>query len=217
MRSATGGLADTIEDGKTGFLFSDFSASGLYGACRRAFEAYADQATLGSTREAAMLCRFDWSTAAEQYEALYCRSLELPRALRSRPSEQRCTGRFARRPRREGAIPCPGERTTEGAIERYLEKLHATWDVEERDHLLHLVVEAESRMGISRERFENGERQVVEGRQRVDKQRALVAQLPIERRAISPVTQFLQTLEATQLLLEARLQALSERRERASL
>ena len=39
---ATGGLADTIEDGETGFLFSDLSGEGLFAACRRAFEAFDD-------------------------------------------------------------------------------------------------------------------------------------------------------------------------------
>ena len=33
---ATGGLADTIEDGETGFLFSQFSARSLLAACGRA-------------------------------------------------------------------------------------------------------------------------------------------------------------------------------------
>ena len=42
----TGGLADTIADGETGFLFSDLSAEGLFGACRRAFEAFDDNAVL---------------------------------------------------------------------------------------------------------------------------------------------------------------------------
>ena len=165
---ATGGLADTIEDGKTGFLFSDFSASGLYGACRRAFEAYADKAMLRTMREAAMSRRFDWSAAAEQYEALYCRSLELPRGLRSRPSA-RCAGCI-----NEGATHSPGKPTTEGAVERHLEKLRATRDAEEH----HLVAEAELRMGIGHERCENGDSHVVEGRHRIEKQRAPPSSAP---------------------------------------
>jgi starch synthase len=31
----TGGLADTIQDGETGFLFSELSGEGLFAACRR--------------------------------------------------------------------------------------------------------------------------------------------------------------------------------------
>ena len=86
---ATGGLADTIEDGRTGFLFPDFSPNGLYGACRRAFDAFADKALLEDMREAAMSRRFGWSAAAERYEALYGRALRLPHAMRSRPSARR--------------------------------------------------------------------------------------------------------------------------------
>lgn len=68
---ATGGLADTIEDGTTGFLFSDFSAEGLHAACRRAFEVFADARMLNEMRQTAMSRRFDWSVAAEHYDALY--------------------------------------------------------------------------------------------------------------------------------------------------
>src|SRR6201995_2981653 len=38
----TGGLADTIQDGEPGFLFSELSGEGLFGACRRALEACDD-------------------------------------------------------------------------------------------------------------------------------------------------------------------------------
>ena len=82
---ATGGLVDTIKDGKTGFLFSDFSAGGLYGACRRAFEVYADARVLAEMRYAAMTASFRWSTAAEKYEALYRRLINRPAAISPRP------------------------------------------------------------------------------------------------------------------------------------
>jgi starch synthase len=82
---ATGGLVDTIRDGETGFLFSDFSAEGLYGACRRAFEAYADARVFAEMRYAAMSRSFRWSAAAEQYEALYRRLSGRPAAMRPRP------------------------------------------------------------------------------------------------------------------------------------
>jgi starch synthase len=77
---ATGGLADTIEDGESGFLFSEFSADGLYGACRRAFEAYADADALTDMRQAAMARSFHWSGAAEEYDRLYRRVADLPLA-----------------------------------------------------------------------------------------------------------------------------------------
>jgi starch synthase len=68
---ATGGLADTIDDGETGFLFSDLSGDGLFRACRRAFHAYADADALAEMRQAAMARSFHWAGVAAHYEALY--------------------------------------------------------------------------------------------------------------------------------------------------
>ena len=70
---ATGGLADTIDDGTTGFLFSDPSSDGLMEACHRAFDAYDDEAQLADMRRAAMARCFGWAGAAAEYEALYRR------------------------------------------------------------------------------------------------------------------------------------------------
>jgi len=81
---ATGGLADTIEDGVTGFLFSEFSGRALRAACRRAFGAYADPPTLDRMRRAAMARRFSWAEAAEAYEKLHDRLLGRPAIIRSR-------------------------------------------------------------------------------------------------------------------------------------
>ena len=49
----TGGLADTIEDGETGFLFAELSGEGLFGACCRAFQAFDDPEVLAKMRRAA--------------------------------------------------------------------------------------------------------------------------------------------------------------------
>jgi starch synthase len=81
---ATGGLADTIDDGTTGFLFSTLSSDGLMEACQRAFDAYEDAGQLSDMRRAAMARSFGWSAAAAEYEALYCR-LVGPRAASIRP------------------------------------------------------------------------------------------------------------------------------------
>jgi starch synthase len=70
---ATGGLADTIDDGMTGFLFYNLSSDGLMEACRRAFDAYDDEGRLADMRRAAMARCFSWSGAAAEYEALYRR------------------------------------------------------------------------------------------------------------------------------------------------
>jgi starch synthase len=85
---ATGGLADTIEDGETGFLFSDLSGEGLFSACRRAFDAFADADVLAEMRQAAMARSFHWSGAAVEYERLYARLSGLPIA-RAVPAPER--------------------------------------------------------------------------------------------------------------------------------
>src|SRR4028118_1047015 len=50
----TGGLADTIEDGVTGFLFSELSLSGLMEGVGRAFESFGSKARFSAMRRAAM-------------------------------------------------------------------------------------------------------------------------------------------------------------------
>jgi len=70
---------------------------------------------------------------------------------------------------------------TEGNVEIYLSRLHTTWDPEERDKLLRLLVQAQ--MGASREHLENGERRVNEGRDRVITQRRPVIDIPLPERA----------------------------------
>ena len=72
---ATGGLADTIDDGTTGFLFRALTPEGLMSACHRAFETFEDELQLAEMRRAAMARSFDWAGAASEYEALYCRLL----------------------------------------------------------------------------------------------------------------------------------------------
>ena len=81
---ATGGLADTIDDGTTGFLFSTPSSDALMAACRRAFDAYDNQDQFDDMRRAAMARCFSWAGAAAQYEALYRRLIVSP-TLSTRP------------------------------------------------------------------------------------------------------------------------------------
>jgi len=75
---ATGGLADTVEDGVTGFLFPRLSVKALLSACRRAFAAFGDQDKLAEMRCAAMSSRFGWDLSAAKYEQLYCRLIGQP-------------------------------------------------------------------------------------------------------------------------------------------
>jgi starch synthase len=70
---ATGGLVDTIDDGVTGFWFSELSHDGLMEACARAFDAFDNQERLAAMRQAAMSRRFTWAEPATEYAALYSR------------------------------------------------------------------------------------------------------------------------------------------------
>jgi starch synthase len=67
----TGGLADTIEDGRTGFLFGEFSLKSLVGTIRRAFDTFGSRQHLDEMRRMAMSRRFGWSESALSYAKLY--------------------------------------------------------------------------------------------------------------------------------------------------
>src|SRR5262245_43481327 len=104
----------------------------------------------------------------------------------------------------------------EGNVEVYLSRLRRTPNAEKRDNLLRLIREEESRMGQSREHFENGQRRVIEGRQRIKKHRRLIARAATMRHAENAAFA-LETLERTQALLEEWLDALNGRREQTKL
>ena len=93
---ATGGLSDTIEDGRTGFLFSEFSRDALRDACGRAFDTFAEDDRLDEMRHAAMGRNFSWVNAAVHYRQLYRNLIGLEKTTRelrddheSRPSTRR--------------------------------------------------------------------------------------------------------------------------------
>jgi starch synthase len=68
----TGGLADTIEDGKTGFLFNNAdSADALTRTVRRATAAFASRGRLDAMRRHAMSQDFAWTRPAGRYGAVY--------------------------------------------------------------------------------------------------------------------------------------------------
>lgn len=67
----TGGLSDTIVDGKTGFLFKRCSAEGLLGAVCRAFATFGSKSRLHSMRKLAMAQPFGWDESARAYRNLY--------------------------------------------------------------------------------------------------------------------------------------------------
>jgi starch synthase len=70
----TGGLADTIDDGVTGFLFGDLSLTGFLGAIRRGMEAFNSRQRLNMMRKAAMSRPRGWSQSALNYHEVYSRT-----------------------------------------------------------------------------------------------------------------------------------------------
>jgi starch synthase len=68
---ATGGLADTIEDGQTGFLFAPPQAAALAGAARRAHAAYLAPERWHALQRNGMAKDFGWDRSARAYAALY--------------------------------------------------------------------------------------------------------------------------------------------------
>jgi len=74
----TGGLAETIHHGKTGFLFERADIASLNAAVLQAFDLYQNAKDFSTMRRAAMALNFDWSGSAARYVALY-RDLEMGR------------------------------------------------------------------------------------------------------------------------------------------
>lgn len=71
----TGGLAETIKDGLTGFLFDQPSSESLMGAVCRAFGAFSNRRKLHEMRANAMNQNFEWKQSAASYVALYDRAI----------------------------------------------------------------------------------------------------------------------------------------------
>jgi len=67
----TGGLAETITDGQTGFLFRDASPESFLGGIVRAFATYGSKPRLNRMRESAMAQSFSWAKSASSYGAIY--------------------------------------------------------------------------------------------------------------------------------------------------
>lgn len=67
----TGGLADTIQDGVTGFLFQDASLAPMLNAIYRSFDVFSSARRLGAMRRAAMKRHFGWQRSAKQYTEVY--------------------------------------------------------------------------------------------------------------------------------------------------
>jgi starch synthase len=77
----TGGLAETIEDGKTGFLFQQASVESFLGGVFRAFSTFGSRPQLNAMRRNAMARVFSWHNSASSYANLYERVASLPPSL----------------------------------------------------------------------------------------------------------------------------------------
>ncbi len=74
-----GGLADTIEDNTTGFLFDEYTAQAFQNACARAIDHYRyPQVWTAMVREA-MSRDFGWHKSEKKYRDLYARAIASPR------------------------------------------------------------------------------------------------------------------------------------------
>ncbi|MEO5798522.1 MAG: glycogen/starch synthase [Gemmatimonadales bacterium] len=70
-----GGLADTIDDGATGFLFDAFDDRALLGGMWRAMTEHRSRQAWLEMQEAAMLRDFGWDRVAERYSELYTQAI----------------------------------------------------------------------------------------------------------------------------------------------
>jgi starch synthase len=70
-----GGLADTVVDGVTGFLFDAYHPSGLDTAVRRSIQTYNRPTSWNAIVGRGMQRDFSWSRSVAQYQTLYERAL----------------------------------------------------------------------------------------------------------------------------------------------
>jgi starch synthase len=72
----TGGLADSIQDGLTGFLFRTVSVESCQEAIGRALNVFGNADIFPAMRRLAMARNFSWSGSALSYENIYTRAIE---------------------------------------------------------------------------------------------------------------------------------------------
>lgn len=77
----TGGLVDTIQDGETGFLFSELSKNGLMDGVRRAFDSFGSKKKLAEMRRKAMKRPPNWLQSARRYGGIYQKLMAKQQAM----------------------------------------------------------------------------------------------------------------------------------------
>jgi starch synthase len=78
-----GGLADTIEDGVTGFLFDDYTPTDFMRCAMRAVDQYRETESWEDMMREAMARDFGWEKSAARYLTVYRRVLAQPTVLRT--------------------------------------------------------------------------------------------------------------------------------------
>jgi starch synthase len=73
-----GGLADTVEDGVTGFVFEPYHADPLLGAALRGLDCYGSAGEWSRMRRNAMAQDWGWERSVERYLEVYRRALGEP-------------------------------------------------------------------------------------------------------------------------------------------
>src|SRR5437773_5675845 len=79
---AVGGLADTVRDGQTGFVFQEYTPAALVTALRRALTVFPDKARWRALQAAGMRQDHSWDRSAREYVKIYERAIG--RVLESR-------------------------------------------------------------------------------------------------------------------------------------
>jgi starch synthase len=77
----TGGLNDTIEDGKTGFLFENYDAKSFLEAIKRCLKIYNEKEKWQKMTKEAMKKDFSWKKSAREYLKIYQNLIENERKL----------------------------------------------------------------------------------------------------------------------------------------
>ena len=70
-----GGLADTVEDRVTGFVFDEYEGWALADAIRHAIDLYRDRDQWEEHVREAMSRDFSWEASVDRYQAVYARAM----------------------------------------------------------------------------------------------------------------------------------------------
>jgi starch synthase len=77
----TGGLADTVTEGKTGVVFTAYKSDSLLKALQEALDIYKDKKVLSDLQQRGMRLDLSWNKSANEYVNLYQKALKLPMKL----------------------------------------------------------------------------------------------------------------------------------------